>query len=375
MIGPHFLLVERNLVMLKNYLLQNKMMIFKHFIMAFFIGIVYVLQIGRGYNRGSYSIDTLGFCLVFFAFSMGQFPLRSQKQADFIYHSDIQDYLKGIICYNIIFLPLIVTTLITIPVYYWFDGNKILFLFTVHASLVWWFTGNLITNIYKIKNMLPISKKTGILLGIIFIFALYYLDFETFRRPLDAPLLKFVPIFGWLLELMSGKSEHMYLMYFGFLISVTIYVGYLFKTIVLKNKPSAVREALLNLFDEYTRLKEEKNILRKMFPFLIPKDKETKTSGKYAAALHYRNLCLNSKNKLLGYLDTNSLLIAMLQFKVAGVDKNQSAVSVLHSAFGNIVFLGFSLCNALLPDGKGLFLPRSFIWRPTVCSGLWVFIC
>jgi len=49
-----------------------------------------------------------------------------------------------------------------------------------------------------------------------------------------------------------------------------------------------------------------------MFPFLIPKDKETKTSGKYAAALHYRNLCLNSKNKLLGYLDLSSLMIAVI---------------------------------------------------------------
>lgn len=55
-----------------------------------------------------------------------------------------------------------------------------------------------------------------------------------------------------------------------------------------------------------------------------------------------------------------TLLISMLQFKVAGVNKNQSAVSVLHSAFGNIVFLGFPLCNALLPDGKGLFFAAIF---------------
>jgi len=55
-----------------------------------------------------------------------------------------------------------------------------------------------------------------------------------------------------------------------------------------------------------------------------------------------------------------TLILATGIFKIGGLKGNAATVSVLHSAFGNIVFLGFPLCNALIPDGKGLFFAAIF---------------
>lgn len=71
------------------------------------------------------------------------------------------------------------------------------------------------------------------------------------------------------------------------------------------------------------------------------------------------------KNSLFAILlAVGSMLLTLLAakgiFRIGGIKGNDSAIPIVHSAFGNIVFLGFPLCNALLPDGKGLFFAAIF---------------
>lgn len=64
---------------------------------------------------------------------------------------------------------------------------------------------------------------------------------------------------------------------------------------------------------------------------------------------------------IMAYLSIFFLLLAgRLSSKAQGMKKETASIHVLHTAFGNIVFLGFPLMNALFPGGQALFYATLF---------------
>lgn len=332
MIGQHTLLVGRSMIMLKNYLMQNKTMLVKTVFFFLIFSNMFVSQSYGAYTTGKSSIASLMTFLMFIMISVAYRPLYFSDKQDYISLPDTAGYLKKIMVNNLIFWPLLITALISVPVLSFFSEKQLAFLMTIHAMAVWWFAGNFLYSLLKIKATTLIRQSTILIISIPIFSTWFIFGSEIVIQQVTPAHIKFIPILGCLFEIMSGRTESMFFSYFGFLGTLTLYITYVYRKIVYNSKPSAIREGLLNVFEEQRKLKEEKNILRKMFPFLIPKDKETKTSGKYAAALHYRNLCLNSKNKLLGYLDTNSLLIGSIILVIGWMNYNMASNRDLHFA-------------------------------------------
>jgi len=122
---------------------------------------------------------------------------------------------------------------------------------------------------------------------------------------LDFPAFKFIPLFGWLLELFSGDTAYIYLMYCGSLFAC-LSLAYLFlQRIKLIYSPSLVRQRLFELAAEQNKSKEKRSLasLIKIPPLKI------KSDYKFATALHYKNLCLNKQSGLLAYIDWISLIL------------------------------------------------------------------
>lgn len=302
------IILNRNLLILKNYTKNSYFNLIKQLLLFAVIGYFFIDILNDTFNGDKWCMGSLFFLFLVFLMSVRQRPLSFGQNTDLCHYPDIFDYLKNMMLQNLICWPAVLTLLIGIPVYFTYKHNLLDFILVIHAALVWWFTANFVVSLYKIKNLPVINSKFSKVIMAAFLITLFIsesLEISICFEQLDFPAFKYIPLLGWLLELFSGDTTYIYLIYCGSLFAC-LSLAYLFLQRIKQNySPSLVRERLFELTAEQNKSKEKRSLasLIKIPPLKI------KSDYKFATALHYKNLCVYKQSGFLAYIDWIAMIL------------------------------------------------------------------
>jgi len=360
MLKLSLLLIKKDLLKIKNYLLKNSLD--KNKIMRILSILVFVFMV---YNSRKKPINheqeqydpnqaamMILFIVIFLIAPLVYNKLLNIDKADIVYliYNKPLEYSGAILLKNLIFWPLFYSYFCG---YFFLSDGNILWAVKIYTILSWVIFGNFIASLYRAQHKKIISNPFLVLIAVITAVLYCICLFKPeFIQPLyHSPFLYFLPITGWFCSIQFSQKLDLtiWLLLASYCLGIGIYLFFTLKKVIRDCPEALILMGTDTDLYKINKLKSETS-LDNMLAFEA-NDKNNKKHGAYA--FYLKQKYENAKNNKF-FLGFDSLIFLFLGagFGLFGFLSGKEKVGILVAVMLNLII---SVIFIVINNGKSSF--------------------